>query len=325
MDMDKRILRIGAGVIAAAMVLRLLSGGALGTVAEAMGQPEVAQLLIFLQTGRLVRLEDPQSVPLPPQVLTPQPEPTQEAPKSAVFTAEDAALVDIHNYCGYSVDTAALLTQPLSWDLTADGPAVLIVHTHGTEAYAESGGYRSDEESENVISIGKRLADLLREGGIEVLHDTTMHDKPSYNGSYNQSRKAVQQYLKDHPSIRLVLDIHRDAAEDSSGKQINYTVTTEQGKAAKLMLVVGTNAGGLQHPDWQQNMALAVKLHAQLEKRCPDICRPISFRTSRFNQDLSPGAMLIEVGAAGNTHGEAMLAAQLLAQGILDLAHGAGS
>ena len=88
------------------------------------------------------------------------------------------------------------------------------------------------------------------------------------------------------------------------------------------MLVVGSDAGGLSHPHWQENMALAVKLHAQLEKNCPGICRPISFRSQCFNQDLSPGALLVEVGAAGNTRAEALLATEQLAQGILALAHG---
>jgi len=120
----------------------------------------------------------------------------------------------------------------------------------------------------------------------------------------------------------MVLDIHRDAAEDGSGEQINYTVQTDKGESAKLMLVVGTDAGGLEHPLWQENMALAVKLHAQLQKANPDICRPISFRASRFNQDLSPGALLVEVGAAGNTRQQALVAAEILAEEILGLAKG---
>lgn len=323
MDMERKILRMGAVVILGALLLRLLGSGILETAAQAFAQPEMASAMIFLQTGRLVRLETPAESPPPETTAPTETEPVTVQKEPAAFTAEDASLVDIYSYCSYSVDTASLLTQPLDWDLTDQDPAVLILHTHGSEGYAGTTGYRSTDETVNVVSIGDRLAQLLEAGGIGVVHDRTMHDQPSYNGSYSQARESIESYLAQYPTIRMVLDIHRDAAEDANGNQINYTVETAEGTAAKLMLVVGTDAGGLTHPNWQENMALAVKLHAQLEKLCPDICRPISFRSSRFNQDLSAGAMLIEVGAAGNTHAEALLAADILAQGILSLAYGA--
>ena len=94
-------------------------------------------------------------------------------------------------------------------------------------------------------------------------------------------------------------------------------------KSAQLMMVVGTNSGGLTHPNWQNNASLAAKLHAQLERQCPGICRPISLRSQRFNQDLSPGAMLIEVGAAGNTLEQALCAVNILSDSIICLANGA--
>jgi len=131
----------------------------------------------------------------------------------------------------------------------------------------------------------------------------------------------VKEYLDKYPSIRLVLDLHRDAARDKEGNQAPLTATVQGRKVAKLMLVVGTNVR-LKHPNWPENMSLAVKLHALLEKNYPGICRPISFRNQRFNQDLSPGALLIEVGAAGNDRQEALASAELLAQTILELANG---
>ena len=128
--------------------------------------------------------------------------------------------------------------------------------------------------------------------------------------------------MQEYPSLVMVLDIHRDSVENSDGNQVRYTVETDKGTSAKLMMVVGTDANGLKHPNWPENMALAVKLHARLEKVNPGICRPISFRSQRFNQDLSAGAMLIEVGSAGNTHEEALLAAKILGQAILDISQG---
>ena len=339
MELEQRTLRIGTVVIVCAILLRLLSGGILSPVLRAVSSSQVSSFLLYLGTGRVIRPAQPQTPPAtdPPaptvetEPVIPPTEPPTEAPITLpVFAPEDAALIRVNNFCGYSADIPTLLQQPLSWDLTDQAPAVLIVHTHGsesytkTESYTETSGYRTLDTRYNVVSIGDRVAEILEAGGVRVIHDRTLHDYPSYNGSYDNSRAAIAEYLKQYPSIRMVLDIHRDAMADSTGKQIGTTVPVGSQSAAQLMMVVGTDAGGLKHPGWQTNMALAVKLHAQLEKQTPGICRPISFRSQRFNQDLSAGGMLIEIGAAGNTRQEALTAAELLAQGILTLARGAG-
>ncbi len=331
MELENKSLRVGAMAVAFAVLLRLFSGGFLDTVVSAVTSPQVASFLLYLETGRVVRVPE-QEVPETTVQQTPTQQETvvqsETQPTQAVFSAEDADLVQVNNLCGYSADVQALLAQPLSWDLTGAVPTVLILHSHGsesytkTEDYTESSDYRTLDEQYNVVSVGTQIAQLLQQQGIQVIHDKTLHDYPSYNGSYEHARAAIKAYLEEYPSIRLVLDIHRDAAEDSSGEQIDYTVDISGQKAAQLMLVVGSDAGGLTHPQWQNNMALAVKLHVQLEKLVPGICRPISFRTQRFNQDLSAGAVLVEVGAAGNTRQEALKAAEILAQGILELAHG---
>lgn len=339
MDLEHKSLRIGAVAILCAIVFRLLGSGVMNTAVQALSQPEVASFLLYLETGRVVR---PGQLPSETKPTEPVPEttaaavthetvpqePTVTQEVQAVFSQEDALAVEVNSVCGYEVDVGALLQQQLDWDLVAEGPSVLILHTHGsesytrTEAYVESTDYRTLDTQYNIVSIGARLAQLLEAGGIQVIHDTTLHDQPSYNNAYQRSREAAQAYLDQYPSIRLILDIHRDAAEDSSGQQVAKTVSIAGQTAAQLMLVVGTDAGGLTHPNWEENMALAVKLHAQLEKNCPGICRPISFRTQRFNQDLSSGALIVEVGTAGNTRQEALLAAEVLAKGILDLAKG---
>lgn len=323
MKPDQKAFRIGGLVLICAVLLRLLSG-TLDAAVQALPQTEIAQYLLFLQTGRFVEADVLQfSDTSPPPETTEPTAPPQLRPPAVTFTQEDAALVEFRNTTDLSLDAGALLTQPLDWELTGNEPTVLILHTHGTESYYDTEGYRSGDETQNMLAIGDRLAARLEEQGICVLHDRTLHDEISYNGSYTLARQTMEQYLTQYPSIRLVLDIHRDAAEDANGNQINYTVSTPEGEAAKLMLVMGTDAGGLTHPAWQENMALAVKLQAALGKTLPGICRPIYVRTSRFNQDLSPGALLIEVGAAGNSQQEALLAVDILAQGIVTLAHGA--
>ena len=175
-----------------------------------------------------------------------------------------------------------------------------------------------------MLSIGDRVAQILEAAGISVIHDRTLHDYPSYNGSYLDAREAMESYLAQYPSIRLVLDLHRDAAEDGDG-QMDTSAQVNGAESAQVMLVVGTDEGGLEHPQWQDNLSLALKLGVQLERLYPGICRPISLRTERFNQDLSAGALLIEVGAAGNTHAEALTAAEALAQAIAALAQGANT
>lgn len=333
MDIEHKSLRIGTGAILCAVILRLFSGGLLDAAVSALSEPEVASVIFYLETGRVLRAPEPQAptdpeITAPPETTVPEATEPETPDILAAFSSEDAALVEVNSFCGYDADIENLLLQPLSWDLTENAPSVLILHTHTsesytkTESYTEDSDYRTLNENYNVVSIGARLAQLLEDGGLHVLHDRAIHDYPSYNGAYAHAREYIADYLEQYPSIRMVLDIHRDAMEDTDGAQIGYTVSADGQATAQLMLVIGSDAGGLTHPDWQANMALAVKLHAQLEKNCPGICRPISFRSQRFNQDLSPGALLVEVGAAGNTRAEALLAAEHLAQGILTLAHG---
>ncbi len=341
MEQERQSIRIGLAVIAWAVLLRICGMGVWDTAARFLTKPEVASFLLYMETGKIVRHYPPEEqTPVPEQtVATTQTPPTthtyptmQTHPEQTPlpqFNREDAALVEIRNHCGYEADIPAMLVSDLRWDLTQDGPAVLIVHTHATESYTkasgqnytESSAYRTLDEHYNMVSIGSRIAEALRAGGIEVIHDQTFHDYPSYTASYGNSRSAIQAYLQEYPSIRVVLDIHRDAADLEDG-QLTTSAMVDGKASSQLMMVVGTDANGLHHPSWTQNMALAIKLTALLEKRWPGLTRPISFRSERFNQDLSTGAMLIEVGAAGDSHEQALTAADALAQGLLTLCRG---
>ena len=235
----------------------------------------------------------------------------------------DASVVDVYYAADKNPDMDALLAKPLVWDLYAEEPTVLILHTHATEsytrrgeAYKETSPWRTLDESYNMLSIGAHLASLLEAQGIPVLQDLEFHDYPSYNGSYIHARKSLESYLEDYPSIQLVLDLHRDASEGENG-QLRTIAKVNGIPSAQLMLVLGTN-----HERYEDNLSLALKLHAQLETLHPGIMRPLQLRSQRFNQDLSPGALLVEVGAAGNSHSEALQAAEALAQAITALAKG---
>ena len=323
----QKCLRLGTWVILAALIFRLAGGGYFRGIGNFLRQPDVMAFILYLETGRMFRTE-PVFLAEPAQTI-PQTEPSPILP---VFTREEGENLAIRYNCEYRPDLGALLTEPLSWDLTGEEPTVLILHTHTTESYTktaeetytESGSYRTLDENANMLSIGAYLAQLLEEGGVGVIQDRTVHDYPSYNGSYAAARETVEEYLTRYPTIRLVLDLHRDAAEDASGNQIGSTVTVEGTEAAQLMLVMGSDAGGLSYPNWQENLALGLKLQAQLERMAPGICRSMNFCGQRYNQDLCDGALLIEVGAAGNTRQQALKAVEMLAKSILILARGSG-
>lgn len=331
MDGQQRCLQIGFVMIVTAVILRLLSAGAPEPLAKALEDPQTAAFLLYLETGRVVHPTPPtvptQPEPTLPPTLPPETLPaTQPEAESLCFSASDASLVEVRYHAAYRPDLGALVTMPLGWDLQKANPAVLILHTHATEsydprgeAYEESADYRTLDTRYNMVSIGAYLSKLLEQGGITVIHDTTLHDYPSYNGSYSASRNTAKAYLKEHPEILMVLDLHRDAAEKDGG-QLDTSVQVDGKECAQLMMVVGTRQQG-----WENNMALAVKLTALLEKQHPGSTRPISFRTQQFNQDLSPGALLVEVGAAGNSRQEALRAVEILAEGILALSKGANA
>ncbi len=299
-----------------------------GPLVTILSYPEVAATLVYLETGRVVKLTQPQDIKETVETTAPQ-QPTEPETVGISFTEGDADLVQVSNFSPYTVDIPALLMTELNWDLTQGQPKVLILHSHATESYTQtaqfsytpSASYRTLDIQYNMIRVGQALKQALEAKGIVVIHDTTLHDHPSYNDAYVNSRETAAYWLEKYPSISLVIDLHRDASDSAAG-QLNTAAVVDGENAAQLMLVVGSNAGGRNHPHWERNMALAAKLHAQLEKRFPGLCRPISFRTERFNQDLSAGALLIEVGAAGDTLEEALIAAEALAEGIADLSGG---
>lgn len=328
---QKQVLRLGAGAVILAMFIRLLTAGFFYPLLSIFGHEKVLSVLFYLETGRPIRnYDEPQEMPNTtfPQETTPPTLPHQESKPAGKlqFTEADMDFISIRYSCSHRPELMPLLTQRLDWNLADGAPAVLIVHSHGSEAYSggnytASGDYRTLDTAHNMVSIGDEVARILETGGIRVIHDRSIHDYPNYNTAYSGSRKSVQEYLHQYPSIRLVLDLHRDAADTTAGQLVTSATAGGQ-KSAQLLMVMGTDGENLQ---WQENLSLALKLTALLEQTNPGITRPISLRSSRYNQDLSPGSLLVEVGAAGNTHQEAILAANALAQAILELAHGANN
>ena len=234
----------------------------------------------------------------------------------------DAALgVYIENRPQLDLDVAALAEAPLELEIPEEGPQVLIMHTHGSEAYTPdgedvyepTGECRTADKTKSVVRVGEDIAKVLTEMGLSVVHDTALYDYPEYNGAYDRSLAAVESYLEQYPTIRVVLDVHRDALVGEDGT-IYKPITTVNGEdSAQVMLVMGSNAL-YDHPKWEENLSLAVKIQAEMNTLWPTLARPIGLRENRYNQQLTTGSLLVEVGSHGNTLQEALAAARMFAR-----------
>lgn len=244
------------------------------------------------------------------------------------FSAADTKYFSVNNNSSYSPKIQSLLTQGLTWNLTGSKPTILIVHTHGTEAYTptadsqykENGGeYRTYNNDYNMISIGDRLTELLEAQGFTVIHDRTPHDKGDYNKAYKNSRAAIKKWIEQYPSITMVLDLHRDAAEDAQGNAFRPVVNVNGKATAKMMMVISSG-----HSDWTMNLSVAEKFSALINRTYNNLMRPIFIKgnSSTYNQDFSIGSLLVEVGAQGNTHQEALNAMEVLAEAIVAMSKG---
>ena len=222
--------RFCMSLVAFAVIVRLLlATGAAAAVDEAFGrapqaqapEPDILTLEILAAPEPIVPPE-PQPEAETEPASEPEPEPTYTPP---VFSAEEADGIRIAGACSYTPDKQTLLLQPSSLDFQQDGPTVLIVHTHSSEAYTMEAGFEYPESDElrtqdsrySVIRIGDEIAQILQDAGIEVLHDTEPNDYPNYNGAYERMRQTIEGYLAAYPTIQMVLDLHRDAAEDAEG------------------------------------------------------------------------------------------------------------
>lgn len=249
---------------------------------------------------------------------TPAPESSTAPVMPTIIPTTISGGLSIKNTSGYDIDIDSVLSAGCPIRLETGKPQILIIHTHSSEAYSPAGLDKYDDlgtnrtldQNLNVIRIGKELAKIFEDCGLNVIHDTQVFDYPSYTGSYNRSCEAVEKYLADYPSIKIVIDLHRDALCSDT---VTYkTTATEQGVcASQVMLFVGSDASGLKHPNWRQNLSLALYLQNAVCQSYPSLMRPITLTKYRYNQHLSPGSMILEVGSNGNTLQEALAAIRL--------------
>lgn len=247
--------------------------------------------------------------------MTEKPSETQIPVQTPEITLPDKQQIcssvglSLNNATNYSVDIDSMCGEELDFNISDDGPQVLVVHTHTTECYdgdqMSGETERTTDGSHNVVEIGNVICQTLESYGIKTCHDTTYHDYPSYQGAYTRTLGTISSRLKEYPSIKVVLDIHRDAFIYSDGSKL--TVSCEQNgvSTAQVMLVCGTDSMGLEHNKWRENLKLAAKIQNAAEIMYPGLMRPINLRTERFNMHMTTGSLLLEVGSNGNTLEEA--------------------
>lgn len=243
---------------------------------------------------------------------------------SGSVSLPDAASVTIVNRAGVTLDMDALLSQPLPKLQISDEPLILIVHTHATEAfsggdYAQSGTYHTLDTTQNVVRVGQALADKLNACGIPTLHDTTLNDALGYDDAYERTAEVIERYLAEYPSIQMVIDVHRDAITDTNGEELAMRTELNGQSAAQLLFVMGTDAAGLEHPNWEGNLAFALQMQAYCTADAPDLFRELSLRSARYNEHLTPYSVLLEVGSAGNTLDEAIRSIEFFGAKLAEL------
>ncbi len=231
--------------------------------------------------------------------------------------------ISINNETKYELDSSFLSNGEKPFE-TDSSPQVLIVHTHTTETYQPttnmnytfSGEDRCTDTNYNMVRIGKEVAGELEKRGIGVIHITDLYDYPEYDNAYARSCTAVQQTLKKYPGIKIVLDLHRDAITNENGEKTKVVTDINGETVSQVMLVVGTDELGLKHDTWETNLKYAVNLQQEFLKINKNFARPINLRTSRFNGHTAPGAVIIEVGAAGNSIEEALASCKYIAEAV---------
>jgi stage II sporulation protein P len=238
--------------------------------------------------------------------------------------------IAVNNESERAFDVEALLESKCNIYMTkSNSPQILIVHTHGTESYSADGAifyteaesdFRSEKSDENVTAVGKALADALKAKGISAIHCTILHDRVQYKDSYARAEETIRSYLREYPSIRLVIDLHRDSVIKSTGEIVRPVTLNEKGEpTAQVMCVVGSSWKGEENDRWEGNLALALKLRAALNGSTKNLCRPPYLRGETYNQEFAPYSLLLEIGASGNSLAEAKRAAVLVADALAKL------
>ena len=223
--------------------------------------------------------------------------------------------------------TSEMTIKPdIKIELFSDEPQILIIHTHTSESFQPDSEFydssypaRTIDPSKNVVSVGSAIAEQLASAGICVIHDGTSHDYPLYEGSYDRSAETITALTEKYPSIKVVLDIHRDAIEEADGTPVAALTKIDGKNAAQIMIISACGDGYYYVPDYIKNFHLACALQDKIESDWKGLTRPVLFDYCQYNEHLSPGSLLIEIGSHGNTLEEAIYSGKLFGQAVAEL------
>ncbi len=237
-------------------------------------------------------------------------------------------IIDVNNKTDESVDIKAILNNaPPLGKVTKDEPYILIYHTHTTEGYEllDLGWYsdqyvsRTADEARNMVRVGDELTKTLEQAGYKVIHDRNIYDK-AYNGAYDRSRVTVEKYLEQYPSIKITLDVHRDAIQYDNGTKCKPTALINGRKAAQVMIITGCEGDGVTNfPDWKQNLNFALHLQNTAQESYEGLMRPVFFCNRKYNMNVTPCSLLLEFGTDANTLQEAVYSAQLIGNSLVKM------
>lgn len=273
--------------------------------------------------------------------------PTQPAPAEPVDeeTGEDSSLlpvvekqygkegiswngVYVRNGSSGSVDIEKLLSLEPDCKIKLNaGYQVLIMHTHTTECYGSGEGWydpavspRTTDLTRSVVRVGDAIAQQLEAAGIRTLHLDTLHDYPNYNGAYSRAAQTIKETLEKYPSIEMVIDVHRDCIEQSDGTRIKPTAVIEGRSAAQVMILNGCCIGKeLEFDSWEMNLRMGLRLQKQMSEDWPGLARSLYVAPFRYNMNLTPNSMIIEVGSDVNTLEEAVWSGELVGKSLAEV------
>jgi len=253
-------------------------------------------------------------------------------PKGAIRITDasaEACAVLTENNTHRSFDTGylqAMKSTLLRSD--SDGPLCLVIHTHSTEGYLPLGTRyyhpdsgelaRSRSNEENVVAVGKVVADTLNAAGIPTLHVTLHHDSEGTGTSYVKSNDTVARYLAKYPSIKYVFDIHRSTLTGDDGSLVRDSVRIGDEVLARMRITV---SGGSSLPDSSvnANLSLALKLNAVLCDFSSFLVRPVLISDAVYCASYPPRSLKIDVGSCASALEEAEASAVILAEAIASL------
>lgn len=289
------------------------NGGSEAASGSDPAQPP-AEVLPPLQT------EDPPEIPEEYQAVLKESNITGEEGNTAFYRYRSAW---IRNYTKLTFpEMEKVLETPAAVTLGERGePQVLIYHTHTTESYEEwdrevydsRNNWRSQDNTVNMAAVGEELAEGLRAMGIGVIHDVTQHDYPAYNGAYDRSAATIEKYLEEYPSIRVAIDVHRDAVLYDDGSIMKVVKEVGGRKAAQLMVIAPCDDGTVGVPGWEENFRFSAGFTSAVEEKYPGLMRPVFFCYRNYNLWMAPDALFLEFGTNGNTLEEAKYTARLVA------------